>query len=478
MSKLYDFIVIGSGPAGVHAALALLEAGKEVLMLDGGITPKETPFIEEKETFQSIRRSRRDQHIVFGGTKGGGLIPVTKGSGQDNHMKKGRFEYMSAKTDEWQPTKELAFNATHTLAEGGLTEVWGGVVDVPESDKDLLPSYQEICNEIGVAGALPGLTTQEAPKLSRHAESLLKRNTALRPAALALLTEDRENRKATRYRDLDYWDKRDTSLYRARFTLEKLFSFPLFTYKRYAIVSYVEESEEQVKVRTKTKGTFQARCAILAAGAINSTRIMARSLKKYDIPLPLITKSHAITPCIDLRFIGKKDSEKKHSLCQLVLERAASYSQLYFYNSLLLFKLLDFSPLPAPQSLGLLALFAPSIVLVDTRFNSEADHEKTCIVRKNGTLEISYAVSEKERLSQKRELRRVRRELLRTGLLPLPSRFMTEGSTAHYAGNIQETRRIKIADSSSWGKLSAKPPTLTLMARARKRAQDLLTTFS
>ena len=37
MSELdADVIVIGSGPAGVSAALPLVEAGRRVLMIDGG----------------------------------------------------------------------------------------------------------------------------------------------------------------------------------------------------------------------------------------------------------------------------------------------------------------------------------------------------------------------------------------------------------------------------------------------------------
>ena len=36
MSEAADFVVIGSGPAGVSAALPLIEAGRRVIMVDGG----------------------------------------------------------------------------------------------------------------------------------------------------------------------------------------------------------------------------------------------------------------------------------------------------------------------------------------------------------------------------------------------------------------------------------------------------------
>ena len=53
MTPEFDFIVIGSGPAGVSAAFPLVEAGFQVLMVDGGkkssaLVPKKN-FIEARE---------------------------------------------------------------------------------------------------------------------------------------------------------------------------------------------------------------------------------------------------------------------------------------------------------------------------------------------------------------------------------------------------------------------------------------------
>lgn len=58
MSTKFDVIIIGSGPAGVSAAFPLLEAGLNVLMIDGGKVPDMAP---PEQDFLSARRDDFEQ---------------------------------------------------------------------------------------------------------------------------------------------------------------------------------------------------------------------------------------------------------------------------------------------------------------------------------------------------------------------------------------------------------------------------------
>ena len=59
MKSETDFIIIGSGPAGVSAAFPLLEAGFRVLMVDGG---KQVEVPPPTESFLSWRLKDEFQH--------------------------------------------------------------------------------------------------------------------------------------------------------------------------------------------------------------------------------------------------------------------------------------------------------------------------------------------------------------------------------------------------------------------------------
>lgn len=58
MKTLFDFIIIGSGPAGVSAAFPLVKSGYKVLMVDAGKVPSTNPL---DSPFLTMRKNDKNQ---------------------------------------------------------------------------------------------------------------------------------------------------------------------------------------------------------------------------------------------------------------------------------------------------------------------------------------------------------------------------------------------------------------------------------
>jgi hypothetical protein len=330
----------------------------------------------------------------------------------------------------------------------------------------------------------------------------------LSEASLALLTEDLGSRKKTAYRDMDFWDNIGRSVYRGHYTLEELLTHKNFSYLSDMLVTSVREYNgvaevSAVSTRSKETSVFTAKAVIVAAGAINTTRILLRSFNLFERPVPIILKNNYLVPCLMPAKIGHAvPHPRKHSFCQLVLRgenrtdgMVDPYVQLYSYNSLLLYKLLPFIPLPAPEAFDMASIVAPAMMLADIRFSGvmEPAHRSVLETDTDGKeyLRVEYPENQETALSQKQKVVSVKRALRALGLLPLASVKGAYGSTSHYASGVpfrdehsddssvitlstnthgqrHGSPRIFVADSASWCALPAKPPGLTIMANANR----------
>ena len=139
--------VIGSGPAGIAAAYALLKRGLPVTLLDAGLELEP----ERQEIVDSLARKQPEywqpQEIAAikeGMTVAADGVPLKYVYGSD-------FAYREA-------DKFIRFQANEvenlpSLAKGGLSNVWGAsllpyldrdIADWPISSDDLSPHYQEV----------------------------------------------------------------------------------------------------------------------------------------------------------------------------------------------------------------------------------------------------------------------------------------------------------------------------------------------
>lgn len=521
----FDVIIIGSGPAGAHAAYPLVKKGAKVAMIDGGMIDQ-NPFDKFfNSDFISIRKTFNNQEELFLGKNFSSVNFSPTSHAQD--MITGNKSYVSDYTSQYLKYVSNKVEIIQSLAKGGLSEIWGGACDffddheleaIGLSVPDIKKEYQEIINRIGVSGNSKFYKLQPAANLDHNAKSLLnsyqksqkERTFSLYQPPLAYLTKPKNNREGTDYSNMDFWLEGKKSLYRTKYTIEEMEKFPNFTYFPNHLVVKIKNFSNQIEIESllmsnpKIKSKHTSKFLIIAAGTVNTARILLRSFNLYNTKNSFLTKLHFLIPCLNFKTLGQIPFEKQFSLCQLVLASHTKisanipnyYAQLYGYSSLLLHRLLPNIPLPSSQAMKFLSLITPSLVIADVRIPSQRSSKKYSILHKNhdnfDSLEIGYQESDQELSWQKSGLWQVKKNLLELGLIPLTQ--VKDYATAHYAGTIpfaeesqyqnpfsvdpqcrlDKSKRIYIADASTWKILPAKPPTLTIMAQASLVGKNVL----
>jgi hypothetical protein len=516
MERIFDVLVVGGGFAGAHAAVPLVEAGLSVAMLDGGIRGPSELHTLPQSGFDAFRKEYPRQHEVFLGRDLSGILPLDKKKGHAGNMTSGSRAYVSAMVDDVLPIEGNVV-VLQSLAKGGLGEAWGAACEFFDSaelsaigiHEDLREYYRAVIGRIGISGVHTEFDLQPPARLDENADRILKKYRANKRALeeidvfqppLALLTRDLGDRKATAYRDMDYWDDFGRSVYRPRYTIEDLEKRENFTYIPDSIVRRIYPEDGGVRIEARTLHgaepvVYRARKVILAAGVPNSIRIILNSLGMYDTAVPFLTKPHVLVPCTQIAMLGKVADPCKHSLCQLVVRTKEPYlgitdcfAQLYSYKSLLLFKLMQYVPFSKPEALLLASLFASSFMVADIRFSAASLGNGTLSLKEEddgSLLHIKYNDAADTR-RQNAALRLVKRNLYRLGLIPLTTVRTEYGTASHYAGGIvpidsdesplrahadghlERMPDVFVADTTTWLKLPAKSPTLTIMANARR----------
>lgn len=518
-----DIIVVGSGPAGIHAALRCIEDGASVTILDGGIQPPALLADPPDENFEDLRRSP-DQWRWFLGENLDNIPIGGLAGGHGGGMAGGNRSYVTAATAERLPLRGSAF-VLQSLAEGGLAAAWGGICSylTPTEhramglpDAEMAQHYRAIAERIGIAdregrpGTLPPLALDHhgsriLERTRRRADILQRRGIRVEQPPAAILTRDFGDRRALRYRDMEYYADPGRSVYRPQWTLEHLKRHPRVRYVPEQIVEIATEDGDGVTVRARTfTGTctqWRARRLLLAAGAVNTARILLRSRGLTDIPVPVLVKPHCYVPCLHLAMLGEPGPKARAAICQLAVTDTechagldAGCAQLYSYRSLLLFRMLSGAPAPLPEALAALSLLAPALVIADIRFPVFPTAGST--MRLSGdSLHVDVVRTAEELTRHHRSLRRLRAALRTIGLLPLQTIGAPEGSASHYAGTVpiadqpgvlplscnrrgllHGSQSIFIADAAAFAALPAKPTTFAIMANARRTAAEALHT--
>ena len=420
--KIYDVVIVGSGPSGVHAAYPLIRAGLQVAMIDGGLNSK-------------IALKKTDQ-----------LLKI-------------------------KSNIEIA----QSLAKGGLSEIWPGICDYfnkEELTRIGLP-INEILKEYPVVSDLIKLKIK--PNLDIHGKSILgsHQNVYRLPTAFP---------------------------YRTSLIVDDFKKFKNFTYIPKQLVLKVNDNIklieiQNISVNNLKESSVQAHFLILAAGSINTTRILLRSFNLYNKKVPFLTKSNYMIVCLLPKVLLKKSKTKITHPGQVAISNKDHFIQFYKGNPNSFSKALPFIPLPKSLASFLFRVFAPFLVIADVRFTTLPGKSRFYRLIKTSDgdiLEISFQQTNIELQKQKIELSNIKKRLFRCGLIPL--KILNGSATYHYAGGVpikdtpgilscdsngklHQAKRIYIADSSTWRILPAKPPTLTIMANARRVGKHVLKRF-
>ncbi len=532
-----DFVVVGAGLAGVHAAQTLLEAGATVVMLDGGVTGNPSIEPPADRTFLSLRREDASQHRYFLGEH---MEAVATPAGRPGSQLTPTRKFIMDGVERWLPFRSDSFTPMESLALGGLGNAWG-VGCYHFSDRDLesagLPiaeirdGYQVVADRIGVqatdddtspfcGGDVKGFQAvmeMDAASSALYARYRTRRDSMLRSGmhvgrpALAVLTKPRDGRRPINYDNMDFYtDQRETA-YRPWITLNALKQNPRFEYRGDIVVTSFAEDGDGVSAQgfimnatPRTPVSVRARKLVLCAGAIGSMRIVARAMNGIGHPFPILTNPCDYLLGVQPSRIGKPLGEKTSSFAQLALfyrppgEDAVAYSggSIYSYQALMLFRLAREAPLAFALSRDLLQFLQTSLLMIGMTYPDwPVPGNFLKLVRDDDSptgdvLTAEYTMSARQEMMRSKTLGTIKRTFPSIGCIIASSVRGKNGFSSHYAGTIpystaehdftlasdgrlHGTRSVYVADGSGFRFLPALGLSWTLMANAHRIAQRL-----
>jgi hypothetical protein len=467
-SSQFDVVIVGSGPAGVHAAYPLVESGLKVAIIDAGLDNKKNG---------GQMREFPDVHI----TKNGHYYDFIKKS-----------SYVFNKTYDLLKVKSN-IEIFQSLAKGGLSEVWHGICDFYTDE------------ELEAIGLPVNNIKREYKEVSKRINLKIKPNLDYHNT---LILEASKRKNCT---DADVYQVPIAFHYTTRLVIDDLKKkFKNFTYIPNQLVIETHEKRTHVEIQSISISKSEAvktnaKFLILAAGSINTTKILLKSFNFYNYKTSFLTKANYVIACLHAQTLFKKSDRNNSDVGQVVLfvksktakKGTGTFTQLYKLNPLILDKVLKFVPLPKSIAAPLLSIVAPSIVVADARFPSFESKQNFCILKKDSNgedvLVLSYHESENELLEQKMDCKKIEQNLRFLGLFPLKKVY--DHISSHYAGGVpflkkpgelsvdakgklHQAKRIYVADASTWRALPAKAPTLTIMANASRIGKNVLKNFN
>ncbi len=530
-----DYIVVGSGCTGAMAAQTLTESGVKVLMLDVGIQNNNNQELIADTTFKELRSKNKNQHEYFLG-KNFQSVPWNELSTGAQLTPSRR--YMIDRVNDFLPFVSKTFFPMESLALGGLGNGWGLGCCV-FSDNELKKmgldlqkmklAYQVVADRIGISSsnddAMPytfsSITnTMNSIDMDANAKFIFntydrKRKTLNRSGfflgrpALALLTEDKEQRKKYQYRDLDFYSDYDESAYRPWITINLLKKKPNFKYVANQLVMRFEEVENIVHVFTKDieskeEKVFYCRKLILCSSVISTARVVLRSFKQDEKKLPILTNYYSYIPSVNLKMLGKPMSEKPVGFAQLSVfydkkfdNSDVSMASVYSYNSLMHFRIIKEIPLAYKEAFRLTKYLLPAFSIWGIHQPEEYTSSKYIELIKDSTtitgdiLKADYFDSEADNFKREIIEKKYIKTMRKLGCIAIKKINPGNGSSIHYAGTLpfsktgkpftlnddgrlNTTQNIYVADGSGFTFLPAKGLTLSLMANAHNVALGVL----
>lgn len=531
-----DFIVVGSGCTGAIAAQTLAEAGHSVLIIDGGQSGEAESAKVPDQNFIGLRKTDDNQADYFLGSKFESLPEGKTSSG--SQLTPAR-NFLVRETEKYLPLLSDSFSAIESLAIGGLGGGWGlGCCVFSDRELELAgldasrmhAAYQLIGDRIGISGEKDDATPytaayiqglQPAFENDRGAQMLKEKYAKNRPAlnqqgfflgrpALALLTQDKGNRKGLKRRDMDFYDDLGHSAWRAWMLVHELKKKNNVQHESGWLVTHFREEENAVvvsaiRIGTNEKKEFTARKLILAAGPLGTARVVLRSVTGGEgRKLPLICNPYNYTPLLLPRLLGSSIGEEHIGLAQLSMfhdeGRKGSniaMASLYSYHALLLFRLLRETPLNFRDGRMAMRYLLPAIMIAGIHHPETSGENQTVELIPSDSSPTSDALAVKYILSEQKKRRVAEREkLYRSAFRKLGAWALKQvqpgiGASVHYAGvlpfgeteqeftlhhsgRLHQHTRTYVADGSGFRFLPAKGLTLSLMANAHCAAQDAM----
>lgn len=518
---LFDVIIVGSGAGGTFAAYQLRK--KNVLMLDVGYTAP-AHVSPTGELYQARGKQDLFEYLIGAEFESASNLHQAYLSPK---LKAPLLRYIT-KTPNGESLEQQGTQFLMSFAQGGFACGWGGgayeyqdrdLAAFPIRAADLKVAYEKITDRIGISGELDDLqyyygstaNLQPGPQLNKLAASTLKRyqkhrdyflkqNVRFGRGRIAILTRPLGNREAHGYNNWEFFVPNQPSLYNPSFTLKELINDGRVDYRSGYLVKRFKPGPASVLVtavnlKTGKEEEFKARKCILAAGTLNTAKIVLASRADTTTKLPILDNATTFLPFVRLASIGQPlDTSGYPGGPQMFLYDGPLYPEpihATFYSVVgpLRCDFLGDFPLSMKGNLTAVKYLLPALAVVQIFYPDDPASSNYLRLQENGCLEIRYRVAfERGRLE--RHLIAVLRKLGLFSHLSL-CRFSVGGSGIHYAGSLPmkehpstpyETdcfcrlhgaENVVIADAATFPRLPTKNHTLTIMANAMRVADKV-----
>lgn len=523
-------VIIGSGAAGVHCALTLLQAGCRVQMLDVGQSGSIPPL--PNVPISELKSQLADPESYFLGKDPNAIrLPGDDGEYYALPPSKSHVVESGLATDP----RSAGFSPLVSFARGGFADAWTGgcypfddndLRDFPIDFAGMQPFYDEVAKRIGISGSddLASLIPyhdgiQEPLELDPHSEFLLRTyhervkdkspGIHLGHARSAVISQATDGRSACSSLGRCLWGCPTSSFYVPSLTLAQCRTYDSFDYRPGLRVSHaVCDSTRQVKAVEATdeqgeKHLFDVGTLVLAAGTLSTSAIYLRTLEQAGVSEPVLTglmdnrQIHIpfVTPALFGQPIAA-DAYQYHRLAMVVEDAqlpASCHGQLTTLKAAMTHPILQRLPIGLRSAvrmfrnvrsgMGLLNLSFP-----DTRRSNNRIRlveQKACDQQPPLHVAIDYYPPVAERQTHKRVKRQVRKFMKQLGCHTFGFWNSTRdmGASIHYAGTIpmsataaphtvspsgnsHDFPNLWIVDASVFPSLPAKSLTLTTMANS------------
>ncbi len=520
--SLTPFIVIGSGPAGIAAANALVKRGCKILILDGG----EELEPEIKTSINAFKKQSPEQWDQVKLNAFSDKVSVDPKGVQVKLVCGSDYPYAAVDKEIPVQPHEIG-HLTPSLAKGGFSNVWGSAV-MPYSESDisdwpltlaeLEPYYKEVLEFMPLSARSDRL--EKTSPIYTESPHLLPTSKQ----AMKLLDSLSLNRRFLEDSGVSFGVSRlavypdcvecgyclygcpHDLIYSTRHTLAALCRNPLVEYAGGYRVIEIKEDEHGVEVVAidRTYGdthSFKGKKVYLAAGVISSAKILLSSFKRYDISIPMPVSEYFILPMFQFQRTPGAMKESLHTLSQVFIEvfdKAISkkfvHLQVYSYSDLYKKAFSQTLKFLGPLKLILMPYILERMLVVQGYLHSEASSSIELRLDKSTNL---LHLSGKKNISAALTIRKIVKKLMvlrkYTGAIPVSpmlqigkpgdgrhagatfpmSREPTEFQT-DLLGRPFNSSNIHVVDASVLPSIPAPTITFTAMANAARIAATSL----
>jgi choline dehydrogenase-like flavoprotein len=510
--------IIGSGPAGIAAAVALTRQGHHVTVLDAGLSlePARELTVGRMAAQRPAQWAAQDLATVKENMdSGAGGVPLKVTYGSD-------FPYREA--ERHLPRRAKDVGLVPSFGKGGFGNVWGAAAlpylpdelgAWPIKPDELGPHFEQVLSFVGLSGADDDLAERFPPytdrleklPVSRQAEALLgdlgRNRDALRAqgflfgrARLAVAGRNAGGHPCEQC-GLCMFGCPYGLIYNPATTLRELVAHGQVTYVPGVVVTSFAERDGEVHIEGRDRVSGEpvhhvASRLYVAGGVLSTTKLYLESIGAYDHEVVIRDSQYFLLPM--LRYAGAPGvfDEGLHTLSQAFLEvfdpelsANSVHLQIYTYNELYRQAIRATLRAAYPAFRPISSAFLQRMILIQGYLHSDLSGEIGLTLRRDGTLDLQGRRGPQTRRVLKKLVGKLRRNRSLLRAVPVgpamklgePGRGFHSGGTLpmrHQPGDFETDPlgrpagfdRVHLVDSTVFPDVAASTITLTVMANA------------